>query len=71
LVYFVLGLKRNLLLISQIAKLGCFMVFNEYKCIIATKSIPSKIVATRKRSPTNGLYFLKTIVLDLQMNSMA
>jgi transposase InsO family protein len=70
-VYFVPGLNKNLLSVGQITELGCFVVFDEHKCIVATKSTPSRIVARGERSPTNGLYFLKTVVSDLQMNSMA
>jgi hypothetical protein len=58
-------------LVGQIAELGCFVVFDEHKCIVATKSTPSRIVVRGERSPTNKFYFLKMVVLDLQMNSIA
>jgi transposase InsO family protein len=69
-VYFVPGLKRNLLSVGQIAELGCLVIFDETRCIVVTKSRPSRILAKGRRSPHNGLYYLNAVNSHLQMNSV-
>jgi hypothetical protein len=44
-------------------------MFDEAKCIIMTKSKPTRIVARGKRNPANGLYFLRSGTSNLGMNS--
>ena len=41
LVYFVLGFKRNLLSVGQIAELRCLVIFDETRCIVVIKGRPS------------------------------
>jgi hypothetical protein len=67
-VYYVLGLNRNLLSIGQIAE--CLVIFDEAKCIVATKTKPSHIVARGKRNPSNSLYFLRSESSNLDINSL-
>jgi hypothetical protein len=69
-VNYVLGLNGNLLLIGQIVELGCLVMFDEVKCIVVTKSTPSRIVARGKRNLSNGLYFLRSETSNLEMNSL-
>jgi transposase InsO family protein len=69
-VYFVPGLKKNLLSVGQIAELGCLVIFDETRCIVVTKDRPSQILARGRRSPHNGLHYLKTVNSNLQMNSV-
>jgi transposase InsO family protein len=67
-VYFVLGLNRNLLFVGQITELGCFVIFDEARCIALTKQKPCRIVARGKRDPKNGLYVLSLVSENLHMN---
>jgi transposase InsO family protein len=69
-VYYVPGLNRNLLSVGQIAELGCLVMFDEEKCIVATKTKPSRVIARGKRNPSNGLYFLRSESSNLELNSL-
>jgi hypothetical protein len=45
-------------------------MFDEAKCIVVTKSKPTRIVARGKRNPVNGLYFLRSETSNLGINSL-
>jgi hypothetical protein len=62
------GLNRNILSVGQIAELGCFVIFDEARCIALTKQKPYRIVARGKKDPRNGLYNLSSVSKNLHMN---
>ena len=69
-VYYLPGLNRNLLSVGQFTEMGCMVVFDERKCVVVTKLTPCRILATGIRNPGNGLYVLKSVSENLEINSI-